>query len=175
MIKMLKRLSKSDFDGIYKILNESFPVDEKRPYEKQRKLLDDPIYAVYGITDGENVNAIAAVYQLEDAIFLEHLAVSAEYRNGGLGALMLSELCALGHTVCLEVELPSTEIAKRRIGFYERNGFYYNDYHYIQPALADGQNPIELRIMTSGRALNESEFIKLRDMIYVKAYKYRHK
>ncbi len=170
---MLTKLEMNDFDGMYKILDESFPVDEKRPYEKQRALMDDPIYSVYGIKDGDEIKAIAAVYQLGDTLFLEHLAVSARYRNGGLGALMLSELRALGYTVCLEVELPATEIAKRRIGFYERNGFCYNDYRYIQPALADGQNPIELRIMTSGGSLGESEFIKLRDLIYEKAYKCR--
>ncbi len=170
---MLKKLGHGDFDGIYKILDESFPIDEKRPYERQRELLDDPIYSVYGIIDGEKVKAVAAVYRFENALFLEHLAVSREYRNGGLGALMLSELCKLCSTVCLEVELPATEIAKRRIGFYERNGFYYNDYHYVQPALAEGQDPIELRIMTSGRALDEEEFIKLRDLIYEKAYKCR--
>ena len=33
--------------------------------------------------------------------------------------------------ICLEVELPETELAIRRIRFYERNGLYLNSYDYI--------------------------------------------
>ncbi len=168
---MLVRLGSNDFDGIYKILSNSFPRDEIRPYEYQKKLLDNDIYKVYGMVDGEKLKAIAAVYELDDFLFLEHLAVSAEYRNMGIGAVMLSELCGIGKTVCLEVELPNTDIAKRRIGFYERNGFYYNDYRYIQPALAEGQEPMELRIMTFGREFSNTEFLELRELIYTRAYK----
>ena len=54
--------------------------------------------------------------------------------------------------ICLEVELPETEMAARRIGFYERNGFYYNDYFYMQPPIAEGRNAIPLRLMTTGRS-----------------------
>ena len=121
--------------------------------------------------DAERLKAFAAVYELDGMLFLEHLAVSEEYRNMGLGAKILSELVALGKNVCLEVELPNTDINKRRIAFYERNGFFLNDYGYIQPPLAEGQNPIELKIMTFGRALSESEFAALRDMIYEKVYR----
>ena len=38
-------------------------------------------------------------------------------------------------TVFLEVEEPGTDLARRRIGFYERAGFCLNDFDYIQPDL----------------------------------------
>ena len=169
---MLVKLDKKYFDEIYKILSDSFTRDEMRPYDKQKELFDNRIYKVYGVMDAERLKAFAAVYELDGMLFLEHLAVSEEYRNMGLGAKILSELVALGKNVCLEVELPNTDINKRRIAFYERNGFFLNDYGYIQPPLAEGQNPIELKIMTFGRALSESEFAALRDMIYEKVYRY---
>ena len=168
---MLERLGNNNFYEIYIILSDSFTRDEMRPYDKQKELLDNRIYKVYGVMDAERLKAFAAVYELDGMLFLEHLAVSEEYRNMGLGAKILSELIALGKNVCLEVELPNTDINKRRIAFYERNGFFLNDYGYIQPPLAEGQNPIELKIMTFGRALGESEFAALRDMIYEKVYR----
>ena len=49
--------------------------------------------------------------------------------------------------VCLEVELPENELAARRIRFYRRNGFYLNEFPYIQPPISKGRNSIPLRIM----------------------------
>ncbi|MBR7146301.1 MAG: GNAT family N-acetyltransferase, partial [Oscillospiraceae bacterium] len=51
-------------------------------------------------------------------------AVREDCRGSGIGSELLDELIGtLPHPICLEVEPPETEIAKRRIAFYERNGF----------------------------------------------------
>ena len=71
---------------------------------------------------------------------------------------------------CLEVELPEGEIEKRRIGFYERNGFCFNPYSYIQPSIALGRNPIPLRIMTYQRKITENEYQKIKNLLYRRVY-----
>ena len=68
-------------------------------------------------------------------------------------------------------ELPENELARRRIGFYSRNGFKLNNYPYIQPPMSAGKNPVPLLIMTTGGVLAESEFINMRDILYKNVYK----
>ena len=72
--------------------------------------------------------------------------------------------------ICLEVELPEEEMSKRRIGFYERNGFYYNDYEYMQPAISKDRNEIPLRIMTTGGKVTEDRYNEMKDILYQYVY-----
>ena len=94
--------------------------------------------------------AFFAVWELENLAFIEHFAVDARCRNGGLGAGLLQELLqGLGVQTVLEVEPPDHEMAVRRIHFYERNGFVLNPYEdYVQPALSEEAKDLPLRIMT---------------------------
>ena len=76
----------------------------------------------------------------------------------------------VGKRICLEVELPENDIARRRIGFYTRNGFSLNEYHYIQPPMSAGKNPVPLLIMTTGGAVDEKKFEYIKDKLYEKVY-----
>ncbi len=82
------------------------------------------------------MQAFLALWELGDMAYIEHFAVDPDCRNGGLGGKILQKVIEdTDMRICLEVELPETEMAARRIGFYERNGFYYNDYFYMQPPI----------------------------------------
>lgn len=170
---MIQQLNEDDFDNIYSLMQKSFPPDEYRTYKEQRELLDDPQYCIYVLEDSgtDKIKAFIAVWTFEDFAFIEHLAVNPLYRNGGIGAAMLQEVVdALACQVCLEVELPETEIAKRRIGFYERNGFVLNHYPYIQPPISKGRNPIPLFLMTSERGVEEERFEMIKSVLYKQVY-----
>lgn len=167
---MIEKMKRENFDYIYAIMEESFPTDERRPYAEQKRLLDNHRYSIY--TDEQNA-AFIACWEFDDFIFIEHFAVSKEHRNKGLGGLMLSKfLEKQGKTVCLEVELPDTDIAKRRIGFYERNGLYLNEYEYFQPPISKGKKIVPLMVMTSQSRVDEITFGKLRNILYKEVYKY---
>lgn len=172
---MLTRLNKDEFEQVYRIMKSSFPPDEHRPYEEQQELMENLNYQIYVAKETDNfleIQGFMAVWQFEDLSFIEHFAVDGKYRNTGLGSRMLQEIMEhLGGRICLEVELPDNDIAKRRIQFYERNGLYYNDYPYIQPAISKGRNPIPLRIMTSGGAISEDEYEEIKDTLYREVYK----
>ncbi len=170
---MLEILNPNDFDKAYNILEESFPVDEIRPYEQQKKLLEKSIYQIYAVMDKDKdvVEAFLAVYEFEHFVFLEHFAVNFQYRNQGLGGKILQELKGMrGKMICLEVEPPATEMAIRRIDFYKRNGFFLNDYAYIQPPLAVNQKPVELKIMSSEKPLSVQEFEAIRGTLFAEVY-----
>ena len=169
----LETLQVKDFDKVYSIMEESFPIDERRTYEEQKELLDNELYNIYVLYDSKNddIKAFIAIWQFDDFAFVEHFAVSSLYRNCGIGAFILQEVKKLlSSMICLEVELPEEEMAKRRIGFYERNGFYYNDYEYMQPAISKDRNEIPLKIMTSGGKVTEDRFNEMKDILYQYVY-----
>ncbi len=171
---MISKLNPYDFDKIYKIMENSFPSDEHRPYEEQKELLNNANYCIYlAKSEGsEEIQGFMAVWQFETLAFIEHFAVDEKYRNAGLGSAMLQDIRDLVKgRICLEVELPYTDMAKKRIGFYERNGFTYNEYQYIQPSISKGRNPIPLRIMTTEGDLNIEEFNVVKETLYKEVYK----
>lgn len=170
---MLQKLKPEDFDKVFQIMELSFPEDEHRTYEEQKELLNNSLYQIYILPDesGENIKAFVAVWEFDEMVYIEHLAVNPEFRNGGLGAMILQELISRSEKqICLEVEPPKETMAIRRIGFYERNGFFLNEYDYMQPAISKGRKPIPLLIMTSGRKISKEEFDRIRTVLYTKVY-----
>lgn len=170
--EILKKLTINDFEDIFKILQESFPLDEYRTYDEHKALFKRQEYSVYGLKDGDRVKGFISVYDFGDFLYAEHFAVAKKYRCCGLGSCILGELEKLAgdRQIVLEVELPTEEIARRRIGFYERNGFYYNDYDYIQPSITFGRNEIPLSLMTTYGKIDLKRFEFMRRVIYLKVY-----
>lgn len=168
-----ERLTDRDFDAVYAIMEKSFPEEERRTYEEQRALLADSSYYLYGIKDeatGELLG-FAAFWDLDEFVFFEHLAVNPDCRNGGIGKQLLLKVKELAKApICLEVELPTDEMAIRRIAYYERNGFYLNEYPYTQPSLKKGGEDVPMYIMTSGRKLTMQEVLYVRDLLYRRIY-----
>ena len=170
---MLKILEISDFDQMYRLMKASFPQDEYRPYAAQKALLADSAYRIYAHYDKDHsLLAFLAVWDFDGFVFIEHFAVKEECRNSGLGSRLLQKLAVLlNKPLCLEAERPNTELAQRRIDFYQRNGFCRNPYPYQQPALAADQNPVPLCIMTFPAPITQQEFLGLRNTLYQNVYK----
>ena len=169
----MEKMKKDEFDQIFDLMKLSFPIIEYRDYDAQKALLSDPNYQILTLPDTVSgfIKAFMAIWEFEELIYIEHFAVSPRFRNHGLGAVMLQELLSsTPKQVCLEVELPQTEIAARRIAFYERNHFVFNPYPYMQPSLGAGRAPQPLRIMTSDHAITRSEFEAIRALLYRYVY-----
>ena len=164
---MLQRINETDFPEIYRIMQVSFSDDEYRPYDEQLALFEEPEYRIYYMPAG-----FLAVWEFESFIYIEHFAVDPALRNSGTGSAMLQELVKqYQKPICLEVELPEDELTRRRIGFYERNGFVFNEYPYIQPPISKGKSPVPLRIMTYGSAITQDTFEEMKRVLYQRVYK----
>ena len=164
---MLKRINETDFPEIYRIMQASFSDDEYRPYDEQLALFEEPEYQIYYMPAG-----FLAVWEFESFIYIEHFAVDPALRNSGTGSVMLKELVKqYQKPICLEVELPEDELTRRRIGIYERNGFVFNEYPYIQPPISKGKSPVPLRIMTYRSEITREEFQKMKEILYRRVYK----
>lgn len=169
---MLTLFNKQDFAQFYNILLNSFPPDELRSRQEHLELLDVPEYNVWAYYNAGQLQGFLTVWDLDGFAFIEHFAVKSSCRNSGLGSKLLQELAQkLGKRLCLEAELPETELAKRRLDFYRRNGFAVNTYPYLQPALEVGKSPVPLYVLTTGGIVNQEEFESLVTEIYKSVYK----
>lgn len=159
------------FDAFFALLAASLPADEHRDYNAQKALLDEPAYAILTAEEDGVVCAIMAVWEFAEFRFIEHFAVDPAMRGQGVGAAMLGEyLLRDERRVVLEVELPETDIARRRIGFYTRCGLAISDFAYAQPPLNRGDGMLPLRLMASGGALRDDEAVAVRDLLYRAVY-----
>mgnify|MGYP000003567379 FL=1 len=169
---MLRKMRSGEFDGVYGIMESSFPADEIRPYGEQKERLSRENYVIY-VTPSKNgrVGAFITAYDFPGFAFVEHFAVAEDFRGGGIGSRILGELKeTVKKRICLEVEPPETETAKRRIAFYERNGFTLNRYPYTQPPISAGRNAIPLMIMTTDGAVTEEEFCAMKKTLHREVY-----
>lgn len=165
-------IEKSLFDQLFDLLRLSFPTSERRNYSGHLSEFNEDIFhSLCYILDG--LKGFMNYWDFGEFVYVEHFAVAPELRGQGTGSALMNELRRLigARTLVLEAEPPSdSDIAKRRIAFYERLGFVLNEYEYIQPALMEGEQPIPLVIMSSPRKLSEGEYIRIRDKMYQRVY-----
>lgn len=168
---MLFKMSKSEFDKVLDVMVEAFPYDERRTKEAEFALLSNPDFHIYVYKEDEcgEIKGFISLYDLDEFCFLEHFAISSEYRNQGIGSKILAEIKALYVNIVFEVEPPITEQAVKRICFYERNGFVLNDYEYIQPPMCEGRAQVPLMIMSSA-PLDSLAFERIKKTLYKNVY-----
>lgn len=171
---MLTPMKEQQFNSFCRLMEVSFPPDERRPCEELKALLKHPQYTVYIVQEeasATDIKAFLAVWQFTSFAFLEHFAVNPDCRCSGVGSAALNELIGLlPVSLCLEAEPPTDAICARRIGFYRRNGFYVNDYPYVQPPISHGKNPVPLLLLTYGAPVNIAEFRTIRNTLYHLVY-----
>lgn len=161
----------SQFQEIYMVMEKAFPKEERRDAAGQKTVLDNPSYRLLARENDGRITAFFAYWELKDFWFGEHFAVEESLRGQGIGGVMLDRLCrACPMDFILEVEPPETEIAGRRIRFYEKHGFHLNPYPYEQPALQAGTEPIPLLIMSHSHPLSPRRFEAVRAELYKKVY-----
>ena len=155
------------------LLTASFPPEEYRALE-QLRLYTDTREAFHNnvILDGETPVGLFTYWDFGDFCYGEHFAINPERRNGGYGKRALEELCRTAHPrpIVLEVEMPEEEMARRRIGFYQRQGFALWDKPYQQPPYKPGDGYLPMRLMAYGGMDPEQDFGKVRDCIYREVY-----
>lgn len=158
-----RKLNEKDYPEFLKLYNESFPEDERRLYksaehvanfikEKGGKMQGFCVDDNSGDTDDQDFLGFLTYWLFEGYVYIEHFAVASEKRGRNIGTKMLSHLFkTAGENVLIEVEKPTTEEAIRRIKFYERNGFRLReDINYVQPPYGEGQQSVEMMLMTHG-------------------------
>lgn len=133
----LKPLNKEELTRIY---NEEmvidFPRAELKPLRAMLRLMDLGQYDPLLVTEnGEALGyALAWLPRNREGALLEYFGVLRGKRNGGLGSRVLALLLDRYGQLFGEAEAPTSadpaenDLRRRRIAFYERNGFRVLDY-----------------------------------------------
>ena len=148
------QIKESEFDFIFQQMELNFILEERRDYLPAKSLLTNSDYKLFHIVDGCKKVGFISVWNLNEFIFIEHFVVYSEFRNLGYGALALNLAKEKWSKLVLECELPNTEIAKRRMGFYKRNGFCQNLGEYYQPSYRESGQGVYLAIMSYPKILD---------------------
>ena len=155
----LKKITLDEYDKFFALLESDFCLDERKTKANELKAFKESNFSPNFIYDGEIFVGYVCFWEFENFLFIEHLAISKEMRGTGVGSRFLKEFAENSNKpIILEVELPETEIAEKRIKFYERLGFVVNQFPYIQPAYQPESNPVDMFVMSYGSSLSKQNF-----------------
>ena len=161
-------------DNIHCLYESAFPRDERRDFEDFMSLLAAPEsrFSVFAFFEDDVFAGFASCWRWEEFCYLEHFAVEERMRNGGRGARYLSELVRrMSLPMIIEVEPPEDDLSRRRIGFYERNGFRLAEgIDYVQPPYSPDRNSMRLMLMTHGdiclRGADDDRILRIKADVY---------
>lgn len=137
------------FLKLVEVYTEAFPMEERRDISQLEDLLrtETAMYFNAVECDGE-LAGLFVYWDFGTFFYLEHLAVFAHMRNKKIGQQILDWVKEhLQGIRLLEVEPADTEIAQRRIQYYQRNGYSIIDKSYCQPSYRPEGEEFPLWIM----------------------------
>ena len=151
-----KKISK-----IFSRYEKTFPEDERRSKEQFLDLAENPDVFVFLIKNEDETIGYCVIWELNDFYFLEHFEVFEEFRNQKFGEKILESLQEKFEKMILETEPDSlSEIAARRLQFYQRNGFEIVEKNYLQPSYGEGKSSLHLFLMANFEPENVETLIQ---------------
>ncbi len=161
MVKLIENTDAFMPDDVRALYEDAFPVEERRLWNpRPAGLRLHEAYDDSGVFKG----FITTWLLPGDVTYVEHLAIHPDMRGHGVGGEIID---ALPGKVILEVELPLTHEAQRRIGFYERHGFVAaTECEYVQPPYAPGLPSVPMLLMCRGDVDAEMTALLLHTMVY---------
>lgn len=134
------------------LYEHSFPLSERRPTQVWADLMKTKkAFRIHEISKSGTFIGFITLWHFTTFIYVEHFAICPSERGGGIGAETMRILIEnnKGVPILLEVEPPVSEIAKRRINFYERQGLFLLPYAYKQPPYRPMEQYLELKLMST--------------------------
>ena len=172
----LQRITTADtalYQFMENLMKQAFPTAEYRDLDELRLYTDTKVHFYNNIIMEENRPiGFFTYWDFDTFYYAEHFAIEAEKRCGGIGGHCLSRFLEhVAKPVVLEVEMPTNDFSRRRIGFYERLGFTLDSHYYIQPPYHDGGESLELQLMTYNYPLTDELFESVKRILYREVYK----
>lgn len=146
------------FNQAWELYLGSFPKEERRTFEEQKKILEDKSFNATCYIDEEKLIAIVFYWNIKGYTFLEHFAVSSKLRGKSYGSKIINKFIEENENIILEIEPIKDEISQRRLNFYERFGFVLNEYTHYQIPFRKEDKKLQLLLMSYQNRLKEEEY-----------------
>lgn len=140
-----KKISK-----IFYAYEKTFPENERRDKEQFLDLAENPDVFIFNAKNEDEAVGYVVLWELGGFYFLEHFEVFEEFRSQKFGERILDALKEKFEKIILETEPDFlSEIAARRVSFYQRNGFDIVEKNYLQPSYGEGKTSLHLFLMAN--------------------------
>ena len=154
-----KKLDSKETKFLYKKLKQNFIKDEYRSYSDLKRTLNNSKYYVYKIYDKNKNIGFVGLWNLNNFIFIEHLAIFKKFRDKGYGTKTIELIKQANKPIVCEIEPAIKHNQFRRERFYKKLGFVINDVDYIQPSYRKNGNAIKLNLISYPFTLTNTEDI----------------
>ncbi len=151
----------------------AFPLEERRDFDALIQLLPQPGMHLCALVQAGQPVGFIMYWQWSDAgvLFIEHFAIAPNRRGQQLGQQALAQVLRIpAACYLLEAEFPTDDLSRRRIRFYERQGFQVNDFPYAQPPYRPGNPAIPMRLLSQPIIQEQTEFDELSRLIAERVY-----
>lgn len=151
---------------------QAFPIEEQRPWGEICATIGELQAWVVRRLKGEPIGLVT-LWRLEDFGYIEHLFTLPTARNGGIGGVIILKIIQelSPALLILEAELAdSSDLARRRLGFYARHGLAVQPYPYEQPPYTLGGEWVPLHLLST-RPLTAEHFEQVRRSLYEVVYR----
>lgn len=166
----IKECNNSEYKFIENLLTQTFPNDEYRHLNEQRKYTQEKQnFHLMLAKEHNKYIGFVSYWTFEDFCYIEHLAIDRTIRGKGYGSEIITQLKAKHSKIVLEAELPENNISIKRIEFYKRLGFSPCSKKYIQPAYRQESNEVSMILMDYNCNL-EANFERVKTVIHKEVY-----
>ena len=176
-LRCIHDANSNEYKQMEGLLTTAFPKDEYRELAEMRTLTEHSFkFHNNLIYDEGTFIGLITYWDFGNFFYIEHFAIVPEMRNRGYGKKVMEKLKdLLCHPIVLEVECPTEEMSRRRIGFYERQGFKLWKSEYMQPPYRQGDGFLKLLIMAYGNIQEGRDFENVKRTIHKEVYNYEPK
>jgi ribosomal protein S18 acetylase RimI-like enzyme len=170
--KRFKTVDCSEFKDINELYEFSFPHHERRNRNAFEHLtMNEEAFVCNAIYDDNVFVGFINCWKLNGFLFVEHFAIKSEFRDRKLGVSTMKYLMQMtDEPIVLEVEMPKSNDASRRIHFYERLGFFVLSDFYMQPPYHPNDFPTPMLIMSNNYQFCKKHFHSIKEKIYKNVY-----
>jgi GNAT superfamily N-acetyltransferase len=146
------------FSLVDSLYARAFPWHEQREAAAKQQALMHSNYALEAWFDGDTFVGLSGCWTFGDDSYIEHLAIDDPLRAQGYGQRLLGQLLQRNARTLLEIDPLTTEIAHKRLRFYQSMGFVANDFAHAHPSYHEGIADHELIVLSYPNVLDEKEY-----------------
>lgn len=97
-------------------------------------------------------------WQFDELFYIEHLAICESQRGIGYGSKILVAFCQQHKQVILEIDPVVDDVSKKRLYFYQHNGFYSNNMVHYHPSYHNEMLPHGLTVLSYPEKLTDKNY-----------------
>jgi ribosomal protein S18 acetylase RimI-like enzyme len=148
-IHQIKNPEDPYYAEFWRTYTESFPLNERRISGQQFNIFNKSDYVLNTYISDHQFVGFISYWTAKQFIFIEHLAIAPEFRNQGLGSIILKNFIESNPIlIILEIETPFDDISSSRLRFYESLNFKLNDHNHHQPVYHQGNELVAMKILS---------------------------